>query len=178
MSCIRPLDVLFREANTYLSRVSSSGSLARGYLAFDWLIIDKTLTVCLLPGTPTQADVQTNWPAVYLPVTSSPLLTFDIGYTWIFSVKPCPLLLPGNGLPVFIGYPISGWEPDPIWTPCKKWKLLATPENRTLISRTNPYSDKYNFRVTWALLKCLYVFTFFILQFFVPPSFPCHPLLV
>lgn len=123
VSCIRPLDVLFREANTYLSRVSSSGSLARGYLAFDWLLIDKILTVYLFPRGRKHRPMNRQSGQLYTPrppVTSSGLLTFGIGYSWIFSVKPCPLLLPRNGPPVFIGYPISEWEPEQIWTPCRK----------------------------------------------------------
>jgi len=46
----------------------------------------------------------------------------------------------------------------PIWTPCRKLNILVTAGNRTLISQSSPYSDKYTFSVMWALLKCMYLF--------------------
>jgi hypothetical protein len=52
---------------------------------------------CLIasPGTQTQIKLQTSWPALYPPVTSSPLLTFDIGY---LASNPVRFYSPGMGL--------------------------------------------------------------------------------
>jgi hypothetical protein len=57
------------------------------------------------------------------------------------------LLSPGTGAPVPIGYE-AGWAPEPVWTPCKKEKSLASclgRPARTLVIIPTELSSLCNF---------------------------------